>query len=125
MDEKQIDDFEKVEAQLMGLLEEVQGLAKKSPDGGVNKFKLGHINAVVAASNKLMNSTQRPFPDFEQFDDAEIPTNSDVLLILRQYANCLEEVRAANIQEKYDSWYWTVKGKESDRRARPPSKLRK
>lgn len=124
MDQKEIDEFEKLEAQLTGLLEEVQSLAKKSQDGGMNKFKLKFINAVLGAANDLMEPEQRPFPDFEQFDDVEVPTNSDVLLILRQYANCLEEVRAANIVEDIGEWCWRIKGKASNRRARPAARLK-
>lgn len=124
MDEREIENFEKVEAQLKGFLDEVQGLAKKSPDSGMNKFKLKHINAVLAAVNKLMNPTQRPFPEFEQFDEVDVPTNSDVLLILRQYANCLEEVRAGNIVQSVGLWFWLIKGHKSQRRARPPAKLK-
>jgi hypothetical protein len=127
MNSKEIDAFEKVEAQLMGFLDEVQNLTKKSPDDAVNKFKLRHINAVVGSANKLLTPAQRRFPDFEQFNLDDVPTNSDVLLILRQYANCLEEVRSANVFAGYPqgAWYWTVNGSESERRARPPAKLKK
>ena len=84
MDSKDIDEFEKVEAQLKGFHEELQTLSKKSPDDPVNKFKLRHINSVLAGANKLMTQTQRPFQDFEQFGVDDLSTNSDVLLILRQ-----------------------------------------
>jgi len=124
MTEKEIDEFEKVEGQLMGLHQEVQNLAKKSPDDGVNKFKLGHINSVLGAANKLMKPVQRPFSDFEQFNVDDVPTNSDVLLILRQYANCFEEVRSANISQFGGAWYWLINGERSSRRARPPAKLK-
>lgn len=125
MDSKEVDQFEKVESQLKGFIEEIGALVKKAPDGAVNKFKLKHINAVLAGANKLMKTGQRPFPDFDQFDEVDVPTNSDVQLILRQYANCLEEVRAANIVEEYGDWYWKLDGRSSSRRARPPAKLKK
>jgi hypothetical protein len=124
MDDKELDEFEKVEGQLKGFHEEVQNLAKKSPDDGVNKFKLGHINSVLRAANKLMKPAQRPFPDFEQFNVDDVPTNSDVLLILRQYANCFEEVRSANVSQYAGLWYWLIDGERSGRRARPPAKLK-
>jgi hypothetical protein len=124
MNESEVAQFEKVEAQLMGFLEEFQSLTRKSPDHGVNKFKLKHVNVVLAAANKLMKPAQRPFADFQQFDDVDVPTNSDVLLILRQYANLLEEARAANITRYSGYWYWLIKGQRSERRARPPAKLK-
>ncbi len=124
MDSKDIDEFEKVEAQLKGFHEELQTLSKKSPDDPVNKFKLRHINSVLAGANKLMTQTQRPFQDFEQFGVDDLSTNSDVLLILRQYASCFEETRSANIYlAEYGGWYWLIRGKKSDRQARPPKKL--
>ena len=126
MNEKQIDQFEKVEAQLVGFLEEFQHLTKKSLDDGVNKFKLKHVNAVLAGANALLKPAQRPFADFEQFDVDDVPTNSDVLLILRQYASCLEEVRAANVHTDYRGHcYCNINDRESERRARAPAKLKK
>jgi hypothetical protein len=124
MNDKEIDEFEKVEGQLMGFHQEVQNLAKRSPDDGVNKFKLRHINSILGAANKLMTPAQRPLSDFEQFDLVDVPTNSDVLVILRQYANCFEEVRAANISQFGGYWYWLINGERSGRRARPPAKLK-
>ncbi len=125
MNETEIDVFEKVDAQLLGFHEEVQNLAKKSPDDGVNKFKLRHINTVLAAANRLLKPTQRPFEDFEQFNPDDVPTNSDVLLIVRQYVSCIEEARASNIVIYGGSWFWVIDGSRSDRRARPPAKLAK
>lgn len=124
MNDTEIDEFEKVEAQLLGFHGEVQSLVKKSPDDGVNKFKLHHINAILAAANKLLTPAQRPFADFEQFNPDDVPTNSDVLLILRQYVSCIEEVRASNIT-LYGVWFWVIDGVRSDRQARPPAKLAK
>ncbi|HEY2851219.1 MAG TPA: hypothetical protein VGJ18_00135 [Gemmatimonadaceae bacterium] len=125
MNAREVDEFEKVEAQIMGFLDEVLNLAKKSPDGAVNTFKLKLINAVLASANKLLKPAQRPFHDFEQFDEVVVPSNSDVLVMLRQYANILEEVRAANIHLFRGDWYWNIKGAENERRARAPAKLKR
>jgi len=44
MNEEQIEQFEKAEAQLQGLHEEIGLLSKKKPDGVVNKWKLKFAN---------------------------------------------------------------------------------
>jgi len=54
MDEATIEEFEKVEAQLEGLHEEVGLLSKKRPDDKVNKWKLKFANRVIVSANKLM-----------------------------------------------------------------------
>ncbi len=46
MDEATIAEFEKVEAQLEGLHEEIGVLSKKRPDDKVNKWKLKFANRV-------------------------------------------------------------------------------
>lgn len=49
-----IDKFEKVQGQLEGLLSEIAVLAKKSPNDGVNKFKLNFINKVLKEANNIL-----------------------------------------------------------------------
>ena len=123
IDNKYVERFEKIEAQLSGFYDEVQTLAKKSPDGAMNRFKLGYINATLQTANDILTKEQRPLADFATFNVDDLPTNSDVLFILKQYANCLEEVRSDHIAQDYEGrWYWTIDGKHGDR-ARPPSKL--
>ena len=71
MDVKGIDEFEKVEGQLMGFHQEVQNLAKKSPDDGVNKFKLRHINSLRTSQELVYLISMTP-----------------VLIILHQCSRC-------------------------------------
>jgi hypothetical protein len=108
-------EFEKLEQQLHSFLDEMSALSTKKPDGPVNKFKLNFINATLASLNKLI-ADYRPFPDFEQFDVDTLPTNSDVVVILSQYAGAVLRFRTDNTE--YDSdvhkWCWIVKGKVSD-----------
>ena len=44
MTRQQVSEFEKANAQLGGLFEEISALSRKSPDSAVNKFKLKLIN---------------------------------------------------------------------------------
>lgn len=112
--------FEKVQAQFQGLFDEIGALSKKKPDDAINKFKLGFINTILAEANKLLTVEYKPFPDFEQFEDESLPTNSDVVLVLSQYLNCLEKLRADNIEFQYGEWVW--RGTEIP--TAPPKKIK-
>lgn len=115
--------FEKSQAQLQALFEEMSTLSKKKPDDAVNKFKLRFINQVITTSNTLLNDEYIPFSDFDRFDEDDLPTNSDVVIILSQYLNCLEKLRADNIMQQLSQWYWRINGKVSDIRTAPPKKI--
>ncbi|MFF2482727.1 hypothetical protein [Paenibacillus sp. NPDC058071] len=115
--------FEKVQAQLQGLFDEVGTLSKKKPDDAINKFKLKIINPILAEANKLLTEEYKPFSDFEQFDEDSLPTNSDTVMVLSQYLNCLEKLRADNIMLYGAAWYWMKKGIRSDIRTAPPKKI--
>ena len=107
---KDVELFEKVQSQIDELCKEVGVLSKKHSDGPINKFKLKFINEKLKEANTLLQGFHKPFFDFEVFDDAELPTNSDVVLILSQYLDCLEGFRSANITAESIFWYWKTDG---------------
>jgi hypothetical protein len=116
MTKAEVDTFEKLQAQLEGLHTEISALSKKSQNDALNKFKLKFVNQILLESNQLLGERYKPFKDFNLFDENDMPTNSDVAMILTQYLNCLEKLRADNIrkEDKYPSnWYWLVNGKLS------------
>jgi hypothetical protein len=125
MTEQEINNFEKTQAQLSSLHEEISALAKKSPSDFLNKFKLKFVNKAIEEGNQLLGSKYKPFDDFDQFDDVELPSNSDVNLILGQYLNCLEKLRSDNIQQDTNRrWVWVIGNKTiSSIRTAPPKKL--
>ena len=124
MDDKTIERFEKAEAQLIGFLDEFQTLTKKSPSDGVNKFKLKYLNTVLAEANNILPSHSRPFVEFAQFDADEVPTNSDVVMILRQYRDCMAQIRHRDTHVEYGTWYWKVDGaKGAKRETRDPDSV--
>jgi hypothetical protein len=123
MTKVEVDTFEKVQAQIEGLHTEMSTLSKKSQNDALNKFKLKFVNQLVNEANKLLGDKYKPFGDFDQFDENDIPTNSDVALMLSQYLNCLEKLRADNVikETKFPHyWYWKVNGKISDIRTTMP-----
>jgi len=118
-----IDKFEKAEAQLDALHKELGVLSKKKPNDGINPFKLKLVNSVLRKANELLEKKYKPFSDFELFDLDDIPTNSDVVMILAQYLNCMEKLRSDNIGFDGDSWVWFVNGNETEIKTSHPKKL--
>lgn len=126
MNRHQVSDFESVQAQLQGMYAEVSALSKRKPDDAINKFKLGLVNEILTECAKLLGQANRPVAGFDRFNDADLPTNSDVLVVLSIHLNALEKLRADNILEDYGSglWFWKIDGKESGIPTAPPRKLK-
>lgn len=124
MTHDEVSEFEQLQAQLQSLYTETAVLSKRKPDDAVNQFKLGLVNQVLEQANSILGESNRPFADFLRFDSDDIPTNSDVLLILSQYLTCLEKLRADNIQVLFEEWCWVIDGKRSAIRTVPPRKLK-
>jgi hypothetical protein len=125
MKRKEIDLFEKIYSQVESLHNEISALSKKAPNDGINKFKLRFINKILEEANKLVKDKYKPFADFQSFDEDELPTNSDVIMILAQYINCMEKLRADNVELNFGQWYWTIDGKQSGIKTSPPKKISK
>lgn len=109
-----IAEFEKLEQQLHSFLAEISELSKKKPNDPLNKFKLKFINSTLTKLNRLLKD-DRPFGDFDQFDPDDLPSNSDVVVILSQYAAAVHRFRIDNSAEDEDGdWCWIVRGKTSE-----------
>ncbi|AFZ25116.1 hypothetical protein Cylst_2944 [Cylindrospermum stagnale PCC 7417] len=108
MKRKDVDEFEKLSGQLQGVYDELSVLSKKSPNDGVNEFKLKFVNKLLNDSNKFLGEKYRPFEDFSEFDVDNLPQNSDVVFILTQYLQCFEKLRADNVKNTSTGWYWVV-----------------
>lgn len=80
-----VEQFEKLEQQLHSFLAEISELSRKKPNDPLNKFKLKFINSTLEELNSLLGD-YRPFKDFETFNVDELPSNSDAIIILSQYA---------------------------------------
>ncbi|GEP41387.1 hypothetical protein [Brevifollis gellanilyticus] len=120
-----VDSFERAGAQIHQLHIEISLLSKSKPDNPINKFKLTFINEVLGAANVLLVGEFKPFSEFDLFDSDELPSNSDVVMILSQYIDAFEAFRCAHIYEvKYDGWHWATSDKSSIK-TRPPTRYRK
>ena len=85
--------FEVAKDKLKKFYEEFVKLSNKKPDGAVNKFKLMHLNSVVKEINQLITKEYVPFSDFSEFEEDQVPTNSDVVMILSQYLSQMARFR--------------------------------
>ncbi len=124
MKAKDVDFFEKVQAQVHQLHNEISVLSKSKPDNPINKFKLKFINEKLDEANIILTGDFKPFKDFNKFEEENLPTNSDVVMILSQYLDCLEAWRSARIYEMSYHWYWKLDDHQ-EIRTRQPSRFRK
>lgn len=123
MTKQEVDTFEKLQAQLNGLHNEISALSKKSQNDALNKFKLKFVNQILNDTNELLGDKYKPFNNFNIFEDEDMPTNSDVAMMLTQYLNCFEKMRSDNVkkQDIYPHhWFWIVDNKLSDTRTITP-----
>jgi hypothetical protein len=120
-----IDRFEKLTAQLASTHQEIATLAKRSPNDGVNEFKLKLINTLVDRCNAFFGAGYVPFEGFTVFSLDDLPTNSDVSFIIAQYIECAEKFRADHITQFGPRWFWvTEAGHEGEKiQTTAPKKL--
>jgi hypothetical protein len=120
-----VDKLEKLIGQLNGLHTEVSLLAKKSPNDGLNLFKMNLVNKVLKHANDLLVGNYLPFDDFSQFSQDALPTNSDVALILAQYLEQVERFRSDHViyDERTFKWVYRLGGSPSDIQSKPPTKI--
>jgi len=119
MTEKQVAIYEKIFYQFNEFHSELSVLSKKSPNDGVNKFKLKFANQLLTDANELLRESHKPFEDFEVFDVDDVPTNSDVVLIFSQYITCLEKLKYDFVQMVNNEWQWVTEDNKNIKTARP------
>jgi len=110
----QIDEFLKLLLQIDKLLNDFFDLSKKKPNDAVNKFKLKIVNNLLRIANKILTQKYIPFDDFELFDEDDLPTNSDVVVIIAQYVACLKKFGRDSTEYEDYTYYWVINGKRSN-----------
>lgn len=124
MKKADIEILEKIMGQLDGLHREITALAKKSPNDGLNPFKLTFVNATLSRANKLLGKKYVPMEGFELFDTDDVPSNSDVTFILSSYQEEIERMRADNIVSKGVRWFYKLPDGDESMRTAPPKKIK-
>ncbi len=120
----QVEAYERTRGQFEALHVDFSNLAKKAADAPVNKLKIAIVNEKLRAANKLLKGPDRPLEGFCEFDEASLPTASDVVIVLSQYIDALEGWRSARVVYR-DDWKWVWNTKERDYLSTSPSRFRK
>ena len=122
---EKVDDLETLTAQLGSIHTELTALSRKSPNDGVNKFKLKFINTVIERCNTFLGDPYRPFKEFATFDEEEVVSNSDATFMVSLYLEAMEKFRSDHIKEEEDGfWYYDV-SKGEGLRTSSPRRLRR
>jgi hypothetical protein len=121
MTKVEVEALERLIVQLSAMYSEISQLARKVPNDALNKFKLKLINKLLSAGNLVLLGKYRPFDDFDNFDEDDLPTNSDVAVILTQYIKQAERYRSDNIQLHGGSWVYKIDGQPSSVKTRRPT----
>ncbi len=99
---KAAEEWEVVEPLLNSMAQEFKELSKKKPDGPCSKRKISVANRLLERCREVLrDEPQLQFLDL--FDDDDLPTYSDVTLMLSQYVAAIETFRAAH-HRGYDGW---------------------
>jgi hypothetical protein len=123
LEDKDIDLLESNIGKLDALHEEMSILAKKLPNDGINEFKLGFINSILASCNQQLTETRLPFGSFTEFNIELLPTMSDVTFIAAQYINAMEGLRCEHIIQWHSRWFYDNGTDKPKRQTYPPRKF--
>jgi hypothetical protein len=116
---QQLDELEKSTGQLQSIHSELSTLMKKSPNDGVNKFKLRFLNVALERCNKFIGDDYRPFSEFVKFDEEELVSNSDASFMIATYLQALEKFRSDNLKQVHGVWHYNLQETELIRAAAP------
>src|SRR5437867_2500476 len=86
----------KLIGQIQSLYDEISVLSKSKPDNPLNAFKLNFINQKLTEANTVLVGEYQPLDGFTVFEDSNLPTNSDVVMVLSQYLARLKDWKRAN-----------------------------
>jgi hypothetical protein len=112
---KEIERFQRILPQLEAFHSEFDALTKKSANSPLNVFKLRIVNQAIADANGILGPATLPIRNFSQFEDVELPTNSDVSMVLAQYLEAMELLRVRNLRkDRMSRWYWIIEDSEND-----------
>lgn len=82
--QKEINIYEELKPKIASVRDTIKALSAKKPDELLNIFKIRRINILMEQANALLKDV-KPYKDFDTFKEDELPSNSDVLMILELY----------------------------------------
>ena len=105
MKKEDIERYEELLSKLMSIKNDVALLSAKKPDEQLNLFKIKRINDVLTKINTLIGK-DKPYEDFETFDEVALPTNSDALMMINLYLTGMSRFKKHNSTEKSVGLDW-------------------
>lgn len=90
--EKNIEDYVLLKAMLYSQKKEFDLLSEKENDGQLNPMKIKMVNRVLEPLKELF-SHEDSHKFLDTLDEDELPTNSDVVLIISQYESAINGFR--------------------------------
>lgn len=84
-----VNQYELLNPLLTGIYKEMQELSKKKPDSPLNAFKVKAINRILEPIKEMLKM-ENTHAFLDVLDVDEMPTNSDVVLVLNQYMNAMK-----------------------------------
>lgn len=116
-----IQELEKLIGQLKSLHAEIGLLGRKSPNDAVNDFKLKMINRTVERANALLGSEFVPYEGFKGFEKDDVPSNSDVTMVISQYLEEAERYRSYHVVMSKGRYVYKVGDSVTDVHAASPT----
>jgi len=118
-----VDEFGAVSAQLTTMRNDFVVFAKTKPDNALNKFKIRAANELLHRANEILGNA-KPLSAFTELFEEDLPSNSDLAVVLSQYIAALETWRSAHVTKSGYDWYWDVDGPtiDADAPTRPDSR---
>lgn len=104
MTEQNIEKYNITYGRIVSLYNEIQKLSAKKPNDQLNTFKIRVVNQALKDALTLFGNEYLPINDFSQFDEDELPTNSDVVMVLQLYRDSLHRFRDANSHWESKGW---------------------
>lgn len=93
--QEEIDIYEELRPKIASVRDTIKALSSKKPDEVLNMFKIRRINILIAQANSLLEDL-KPYNDFDTFSEDDLPSNSDVLLIIELYLEAFHRYRINN-----------------------------
>ena len=88
--QKEIELYETIRPKIESIRNTIKDLSNKKPDVTLNSFKVKRVNLLLEQANGLLKDL-KPYEDFSKFDEDDLPTYSDVLMILNLYVKSFEK----------------------------------
>ena len=113
MKKEDVEKYDELLSKLVSIKKDINALSSKKPNDQLNKFKIKYVNDVLTKVNVLIGE-DKPYKDFDVFDEDDLPTNSDTLMIINLYINGMSRFKIHNSTDKSIVFDWTPKEREWD-----------